>query len=88
VSDLKSLIDRGVNEPLSQSNPYVLMFYTYLDLEQYENAENLLSVLKTAYNQQGIDQVISQLKSQIEVRRAMSAAPPVAPQDSKPAKGK
>lgn len=87
VSDLKSLIDRGVNEPLSQSNPYVLMFYTYLDLEQYENAENLLSVLKTAYNQQGIDQVISQLKSQIEVRKAMSKSS-ATPQDSKPAKGK
>ncbi|MBI4429794.1 MAG: DUF2723 domain-containing protein [Ignavibacteriales bacterium] len=88
AAELKQVVDRGVNEPISQTNPYILLFFTYLDLGKYDEAENLLSVMKTAYSQQGIDPVIAQLRAQIQGRKA-SANAPSAPSDTKKAeKGK
>ncbi len=69
VAELKMVVDRGVNEPLSQTNPYILLFFTYLDLGRFEEADNILSVIKSAYNQQGIDAVVAQLRGQLESRK-------------------
>jgi hypothetical protein len=88
AGELKAIIDRGVHEPLSQTNPYIMLFYTYVDLEQYDDANNLLDVIKAAYNQPGIDQAIAQLRAQIEARRTPAATRQPSPQQQKSAKGK
>ncbi|MBI3005843.1 MAG: DUF2723 domain-containing protein [Ignavibacteriales bacterium] len=84
ASELKVVVDRGVNEPISQTNPYILLFFTYLDLEQFDDAENLLSVIRNAYNQQGIDGVIAQLRAQL-MSRKVTAQTPGSPSDTKKA---
>jgi hypothetical protein len=77
VSELKSVVDRGVNEQLSQYNPYIVLFYTYAALERWKEAEELLAVVKSSYaTQQGIDGMIAQLRSQL---RPTAAAPAQAP---------
>ncbi|HLF19597.1 MAG TPA: DUF2723 domain-containing protein, partial [Bacteroidota bacterium] len=88
AAELKLVIDRGVSEPISQTNPYILLFFTYLDLEQFDDANKLLSVIRTAYNQQGIDQIVGQLSAQIESRKASVGAATAAPDSKKVDRGK
>jgi hypothetical protein len=71
VEDLKPIIERGVNEPLSFDNPYIILLQTYQSLDMYDEALRLLDVIRTVYaREQGIDQVIGQMRGQIEADRS------------------
>jgi hypothetical protein len=73
IQEVKLLIDKPVTEQLSQYNPYIILFYCYEGMEMYKDAEDLLPIIKSAYaTQQGIDQIIAQLRAQIDARRVTS----------------
>ncbi|MBI5464721.1 MAG: DUF2723 domain-containing protein [Ignavibacteriales bacterium] len=77
INELKSIVGRGVNEQLSQYNPYVMLFMAYQSQDMLKEAEDLLPVIRTAYaTQQGIDGIIGQLKSQIDARRQQLQSTP------------
>jgi hypothetical protein len=74
VSELTPVVARGVNEQLSQNNPYIVLFYAYAALERWKEAEELLAVVKSSYpTQQGIDGLIAQLRSQLRPPAAQPA---------------
>ncbi len=71
IDEVKLLIENPATEQLSQYNPFIILLYSYEGLEMYKEAEELLPRIKAAYaNQQGIDQIIAQLRSQIQVKRS------------------
>jgi hypothetical protein len=71
IQELKQVISNPVTEQLSQYNPYVLLFYSYDGLEMYKEAEDVLKLIKTAYpNERGIDQILEQLRAQIQMKQA------------------
>jgi hypothetical protein len=75
IQELKQVISNPVTEQLSQYNPYIILFYSYDGLEMYKEAEDLLPLIKSAYPaQQGIDQLLAQLRAQIEMKRAGGVA--------------
>ncbi len=73
IDELKGMIDHGVSEPLSQYNPYILLYFAYTGENRFKDAEDLLPVIKQAYaSTQGIDQIVAQLQGQLESRKAAS----------------
>jgi thymidylate synthase len=72
IQELKPLMNKSATEQLSQYNPHIVLFQCYDELEMFKEAEDLLPVIKSAYSQQqGIDQIIAQLRDQIQSRRAV-----------------
>ena len=85
VAECKTVVDRGVSEQLSQFNPYIILFYAYQGLDKYKEAEDMLPVIRAAYaNQQGIDQIIAQLRSGLEAQKAAASAPALLAQPAAP----
>jgi hypothetical protein len=75
IQELKQVISNPVTEELSQYNPYIILFYSYDGLEMYKEAENVLPLIKSAYpNERGIDQILGQLRSQIQMKEAGAVA--------------
>jgi len=71
ILELKQVISRPVTGQLSQYNPYIILYYCYDELEMYKEAEDILPLIKSAYpKEKGIDQIIEQLRSQIQMKRA------------------
>ena len=71
VGDLKPIVESGVADPLSFDNPYIVLLQTYQSLAMYDEALKLVVVIRAVYaREQGIDQVISQLRGQIEMEQA------------------
>ena len=74
IEELKDVIDKGVTEQLSQYNPYILLFFTYAGEDRFKDAEDLLPVIKRNYaTVQGIDQIVGQLRMQLEAKKASTA---------------
>ncbi|MEK6756797.1 MAG: DUF2723 domain-containing protein [Bacteroidota bacterium] len=72
VNELKPIVERGVAEPLSQDNPYVVLLQTYESLQMYDDALRLLDVIRATYaREQGIDQVVNQIRGRIEAEKRM-----------------
>jgi hypothetical protein len=71
VQEIKPLMNKPATEKLSQYNPHIILFRCYDELGMFKEAEDLLPLIKSAYpTQQGIDQIIAQLRNQIQARRA------------------
>ena len=71
IQELKQVIDKPVTEQLSQYNPFILLYYCYEQLDMYQEVEDLLPLIKSAYStQKEIDQIIAQLRAQIQAKRA------------------
>jgi hypothetical protein len=73
------VISNPVTEQLSQYNPYIILFYSYDGLEMYKEAEDVLTLIKSAYpKERGIDQILVQLRAQIQMKQAgaLAAGPP------------
>ena len=67
--------DGYLREQLTQFNPLVVLFYSYLELGQFTEADDLLRVMGSTYAAQpGIQQALQQLAMQLNVRRAQSTA--------------
>lgn len=74
VDETKQEISKGVKEQLSQYNPYIVLYFTYIELKMFKEAEDLLTSLRTAYaTHPQIEQITQQLKTQLEVRRATAS---------------
>ncbi len=73
VNDLKPVVERGVAEPLYADNAYVVLLQTYESLQMYDEALKLLDVIRVAYaREQGIDQVVNQIRGRIEAEKRMT----------------
>ena len=80
------MISNPVTEQLSQYNPYIILFYSYDGLEMYKEAEDVLTLIKSAYpKEQGIDQILGQLRAQIQMKQtsALAARQPPTKQKNK-----
>jgi hypothetical protein len=102
INELKPIVERGVAEPLSYDNPFVLLLQTYENLQMYDEALKLVDVIRATYAREpGIDQVASQIRGRIRSEKALlerkdslaaaasSSTAPAAPIQNPPAaKGK
>ncbi|MBI3787969.1 MAG: DUF2723 domain-containing protein, partial [Ignavibacteriales bacterium] len=50
IADLKPIVDRRVAEPFTAENPYVLLLQTYQGLQMYDEAIQLLDVIRAVYS--------------------------------------
>ncbi len=77
IRELKPMIAKPVGEQLSQYNPFVVLYYCYDKMELYQEAEDLLPLIKAAYPAQpGIDQTLTDLRSQLQAKRQSASAAP------------
>jgi hypothetical protein len=86
IQELKRVISNPVTEQLSQYNPYIILFYSYDGLEMYKEAEDVLTLIKSTYpKEQGIDQILGQLRAQIQMKQtsALDARQPPTKQKNK-----
>ncbi len=75
IAELQTIVSRPVTEQLSVYNPYILLFYAYSSLDKYQEAEQVLGTVGTAYaSTQGIDQILMQLRMQLEQRKLQAQA--------------
>jgi hypothetical protein len=97
INELKTITERGVAEPLSFDNPYVVLLQTYEGLEMYDEALKLIDLIRVTYaSEKEINQIVAQLKAEIDMRRSMStrhdtlasAKPPENSTEKPAAKGK
>jgi hypothetical protein len=85
IDELKPLVDQGVTETLSYDNPYVVLLQTYESLQMYDEALKLVDVIRAVYaRDQGIDQVMNQIRARIEAERRMTAGQDTMAQMSRP----
>jgi hypothetical protein len=71
IQEIKQLLSQPITEKLSQYNPYIVLYYCYNGLEMYKEAEDVLPLIKAAYpREQGIDQLLGQLRAHIQMKRA------------------
>jgi hypothetical protein len=75
IDELKQLTNHPVIEQLSQYNPYVILLFCYTELSMYKEAEDVLPLIKSVYQKdQRIDQILEQLRSRIQMKRASAIA--------------
>jgi hypothetical protein len=75
IGEAREIINKPVDENLSQYNPFMILYYCYLEKGNYSDAQELLPKLKSAYqSQQGIDNLIKRLQDQIDVKKGGKAA--------------
>jgi hypothetical protein len=85
VNDLKPVVERGVAEPLYADNAYVVLLQTYESLQMYDEALKLLDVIRVAYaREQGIDQVVNQIRGRIEAEKRMTTRRDTVAQEAPP----
>jgi hypothetical protein len=71
ITEAKKLIEKPVTEPLSQYNPFIILYFCYEGLEMYKESEELLPLIKSTYSKQnGIDQRIDELAKRLRAKRA------------------
>jgi hypothetical protein len=74
VNELKPIVARGVAEPLSYDNPFVVLLQTYENLQMYDEALKLVDVIHATYSRErGIDQIAGQLRARIVSEKSYAA---------------
>jgi hypothetical protein len=62
--------DVYLTQQLSQYNPLVVLFYAQLELEQFEEADDLIRTMSATYGSQpGVAQALQQMQVQLNARR-------------------
>jgi len=80
IEEAKLVIEKPVTEQLSQYNPLIILFYSYDGLNMLKEAEDLLPIIRSTYPKlQEIDQIIAQLRGQIQARRTEDSGAQKAP---------
>ena len=75
VADVSSRRDEYLKQQLTQYNPLIVLFYSYLELARFDEADALLSDMKGTYGtEQGLGQAFQQLQMQLMSRRAALAS--------------
>ncbi len=71
VKELEQLTQKQLSDPLTQYNPYVLLFFTYIELNRFNDAENMISKIRSVYaSMPQIDQIAQQLRMQLDFKKA------------------
>jgi len=73
VADLEPIVQKGVSEPLSDQNPYLLLIQAYEWSAQYQQALDLLGTIGRVYSTApGIEQYISERTAQLGKLKAQA----------------
>jgi hypothetical protein len=75
MHELSQMISQPITEPLSQYNPYIVLFQCYEELHMYQEADDVLPLIKSVYAQEPeIDRIVQQLHAQIQMKQAARLA--------------
>ncbi|MCX6142318.1 MAG: DUF2723 domain-containing protein, partial [Ignavibacteriales bacterium] len=97
VDELKPVVARGVADPLTYDNPYVVLLQVYESMQEFDEALKLVDQIRVVYSKEpGIDQSITQIRARLLAEQsvarkdtlAASGASKVQPQKLSPEKGK
>jgi hypothetical protein len=70
LAEVKPVVDKGEVPPVSQDNPYILLLRVYEGLERFDEALNILEMIKQRYSaEQGVEQFVSQERMRLEARK-------------------
>jgi hypothetical protein len=75
IADLEPIVAKRQKEQISYYSNYIMLFTSYLGMDMYDKASELVNILKQVYaGEPGVDGFIAQLNAQISAKRsAMSA---------------
>lgn len=72
-AEVKPIVDRGEVPVVTQDNPYILLLQVYETLGEYDDALDLLEVIKARYQtEQGVDQFVNDRRLQLEAQKRAS----------------
>ncbi len=67
--------DQYLREQLTQFNPMIVLFYSYLELSEFDKADDVLKLIGSSFSAQpGVSQAVQQLSMQLTVRRSQASA--------------
>lgn len=67
--------DEYLREQLTQFNPIIVLFYSYMEISEFDKADGILKLFGTSYaTQPGVQQAVQQLSMQLNIRRSQAAA--------------
>lgn len=71
VRELKPLVDRGIDGPLANDNPYVLLLQTYETMERFDDALKLVDVIHSMYSgERDIELIAGQTRAALMAGKA------------------
>jgi hypothetical protein len=71
IDEVKRMVEKAVEERLSQYNPYIILFHCYEGTGMYQDAENILTMIGSVYqNVPHIGEEIQKLRTRLEHERS------------------
>jgi hypothetical protein len=71
IAELKPITERGIAEPLSIENPYVILLQTYESMRLYDDALQLVDRIRTVYSgERDIEASVQQVRARLLAEKA------------------
>jgi hypothetical protein len=75
IAELEPIVAKRQKEQISYYSNYIMLFTSYLGMDMYDKASELVNTLKQVYaGEQGVDGFLAQLTAQIEAKRNARAS--------------